>query len=898
MWEIFQQDLRHCLQNLNQMLITWKIEAPNTKAVAEIINQLQKLVAGGLLLQAEDLVGLVKKVQVFIEEHSLNQTLLTADEGDVLHRISIEFEKIANSEDAQQEYIASKEIFNVLLLSLEADLPSSALASIEEEVAVSQVEKQEVLQAPISNTKQSTNQSDSLNTIDIFDIFTKELQIGVNLLIDCVLKIEQGTVRISDYTEMMRCAHSLKGGARLAGLNHVVTLAHNLEDIFTKVQNGDHSFKSNDIDILMQLIDLFQPLSSVDTNNPDSGNAEALLAKSDQLFQVLLTNSGQEILETPTEESLLKAPAKEPEIVDQIVQSTFASSEEHLQNIISIVSDMKIDAQLSFQMMNEFRHLYRELSIFGHDFNSEKASTSGDELSFDAKEKLKNFRQTMQNCRHLFEKFDLFTVENKNKIAQLSSAALSCRMGPFEDSLVGISRLVRDLSKSQKKDVNLAIIGAKTPVDRNILKELGPVLIHLIQNAIDHGISLPQERLKQNKPAQASLKISAQHRSGHLIINVADDGNGIDLTNIRAKVVERKMVAKNTVNNLSDEELLSFIFLPQFTLKEEVTQVSGRGVGLDVVHNFITKFHGKLKVNNHYGQGVDFEFRLPVSMATLRCVIFRIEKEFYAVPVYQIEHVVSIDIESIYYIEGKAAFHALNTDVFLFNGKDTLGLDGAREGVPSTVIILKSAHNHFGFMVNEIIDELELVDRPLPPGLGKLKDVRTASALPDGTPILILDVEDLVTNIEKIRLSVTISEMDEQHNNAHKKKKILVVDDSLTIREVQRNMLEAQGYTVDVAVDGVDGWNHLRQNTYHLLITDIDMPRLNGWELLEKVKNHSVLNKLPVIIVSYKDNEGDFERGLQAGADSYISKGSFQDDSFIQTVNELLGYPSSHELSL
>lgn len=895
MWEVFQQDLRQCLQNLNQMLITWKIEAPNTKTVAEIINQLQKLVAGGLLLQAGDLVALVKKVQVFIEERSLNQMQLAVDDGDVLHRISIEFEKIANSEDPQQEYIASKEKINELSLSLDAHLSSVELLSNVQEVAVSQVEAQEIPQSATNNTQQPTNQTELLNTIDIVEIFNKELQIGINLLIDCVLKIEQGTVRISDYTEMMRCAHSLKGGARLAGLNHVVTLAHNLEDIFTQVQNGEHSFKSNDIDILMQLIDMFQPLSSVDINSLDSSKALELLAKSDQLFEVLLTNTGQEILATTTEEN----SEKDPEIVDQIAQSTFASSEEHLQNIISIVSDMKIDAQLSFEMMNEFRRLYRELSFFGHDFNSEdQASSSGDKLSLEGKEKLKHFRQTMQNCRHLFEKFDLFTVENKNKITQLSSAALSCRMGPFEDSLIGITRLVRDLSKSQNKEVNLSIMGAKTPVDRNILKELGPVLIHLIQNAIDHGISVPEERLKQNKAAQASLNISAQHRGGHLIINVADDGNGIDLTNIRTKVVERKMVAKDTVNNLSDEELLSFIFLPQFTLKEEVTQVSGRGVGLDVVHNFITKFHGKLKVNNHYGQGVDFEFRLPVSMATLRCVIFRIEKEFYAVPVNQIEHVVSIDIEKIYYIEGKAAFNALNTDVFLFNGKDTLGLDGTSEGVPSTVIILKSTSNHFGFMVNEIIDELELVDRPLPPGLGKLKDVRTASALPDGTPILILDVEDLVTNMEKLRLSVNVSELDEQYNSVSKKKKILVVDDSLTIREVQRNMLEAQGYIVDVAVDGVDGWNHLRQNTYHLLITDIDMPRLNGWELLEKVKNHTVLNNLPVIIVSYKDNEGDFERGLEAGADSYISKGSFQDDSFIQTVNELLGYPSSHEFSL
>ncbi|WP_413699455.1 response regulator [Psychromonas sp. KJ10-10] len=311
------------------------------------------------------------------------------------------------------------------------------------------------------------------------------------------------------------------------------------------------------------------------------------------------------------------------------------------------------------------------------------------------------------------------------------------------------------------------------------------------------------------------------------------------------------------------------------------------------MHNFITKFNGKLKVDNQFGKGVDFEFRLPLSMATLRCVILRIEQELYAIPVNRIEQVIPLSLDKVYYVEGKATFRLYDKDIYLFNGKNTLGLDGPDEESPSTLVLLKSERNYFGFMVNEIINELELVDRPLPQALGKLRDARTASALPDGRPIIILDAEDLVTNMEKMHLSTKISEHEEQKNSSNKQ--ILVVDDSLTIREVQRNMLEAHGYSVDVAVDGVDGWNHLRQNSYQLLITDIDMPRLNGWELLDKVKSHSVLSHLPVIIVSYKDNPGDFERGLQAGADSYISKGSFQDNSFIQTVNDLLGYSPSHE---
>ncbi|WP_413699454.1 hypothetical protein ACLKMH_18640 [Psychromonas sp. KJ10-10] len=272
-------------------------------------------------------------------------------------------------------------------------------------------------------------------------------------------------------------------------------------------------------------------------------------------------------------------PADIHEPTQEVVSTShFSGSEEYLQKIINIASDMKIDAQLSLEIMNDFRRLYRELSIFGNDLNESQqisafdkdTEDSFDEDAFSEKTELqKSFRQTMQHCNELFEKLDLSHVEHKNKVNQLSKSALNCRMGPFANCLTGLTRLVRDLSKKQHKSVNLNILGEKTPIDRDILEELSPVLIHLVQNSIDHGVAMPVQRLKQDKKEQATLTISAQDRSGYLIINVKDDGNGIDLDNIRKKIVERNMVAKETANKLSDEELLSFIFLPQFTLKKK-----------------------------------------------------------------------------------------------------------------------------------------------------------------------------------------------------------------------------------------------------------------------------------------------------------------------------------------
>ncbi|WP_413699453.1 Hpt domain-containing protein [Psychromonas sp. KJ10-10] len=238
--------------NLNYMAK----KAPEAKSVAEIINQLQKLVAGGLLLQANDLVSLVKKSQVFIEETFVTTSPLSEKDIDVLHQLSLIFDQLTKSENPQKEYQLAQQNINNLSETLTENLSESELEKNNE---VAHLTETSFSSASEKQTEQLSSEKDRAN-INIAEIFNKELQIGINLLIECVLKIEQGSARLNDYKEMMRCAHSLKGGARLAGLNNVVTLAHNLEDIFTKVQNGEHSFKSDDIDILMRLIDMSLPL--------------------------------------------------------------------------------------------------------------------------------------------------------------------------------------------------------------------------------------------------------------------------------------------------------------------------------------------------------------------------------------------------------------------------------------------------------------------------------------------------------------------------------------------------------------------------------------------------------------------------------------------------------------
>jgi len=884
MWQILQKDILQGVDEFDVSVADWATLPVNIASVAELNNKLQRLVSGAKLNKAGHFCELIKSVQNFLEGEAGKKTVLDGQTRQLLSNASEAMRELASADSPAEHYQNCLSRYQTLSEKLQpakpdkivADLPKPPFACDAEKTCEPAHEDTQIRSEPTSRGKPEAS--------SIVTIFLQEVEAKTYELIDGLLKVEKGKAGLKDYEEMMRNAHSLKGGAHLSGLDPVVTLTHELEDVFSAAQQGKRGFSSADIDALMQVVDLLPELAN-------SGQYAEQEAQTNELL-----NQGKDLLAKLS--SGTKSAINSPSETSDIIPNTSSASEtaatafkdENLQNIVRMVSDMKIDSQRLLDMSKSFNLLYKRFSHLGHQFSNQLDSQDGSTIDPDFTADFKqNFNEVIKSSRDLFDEYEQMSVNSANVLGNLSREALACRMGVFGDCLLGIPRLVRNLSKKQNKLIELVVEGSSTPVDKDIITPLIPVLTHLVQNAIDHGIESPKQRVDAGKNKQATLKLTAEHRSGYLNVRICDDGQGIDLATIKKKIVAEGMVTDVMVGRLSDDELLSFIFLPRFTLKQELTQVSGRGVGLDIVHSFIVQAQGKVKVQNQLGQGVQFEFRLPVSLATIRCVIVEVSNEIYALPVSQIDRVVQFDVNDVYYIEGRPVISHGGEDVYLFRADQQLGVSGDNIQAPEKLIVLKSPKGCFGFMVNDVKDEIELVDRPLHAGMGKLRDVRTASALPDGTPVLILDTEDLMTSMEKSLYEQSSSQWQAGSDTRADSKRVLVVDDSLTVREVERNMLMAGGYDVDVAVDGVDGWNHLRQDSYDLLVTDIDMPRMNGWELLEKVKGSANMESLPVIIVSYKDRAEDFERGLDSGADSYVTKGSFQDDSFMQTVQKLIG---------
>jgi two-component system sensor histidine kinase and response regulator WspE len=476
--------------------------------------------------------------------------------------------------------------------------------------------------------------------------------------------------------------------------------------------------------------------------------------------------------------------------------------------------------------------------------------------------------------------------------SRLYHEVIASRMRPFGDGVQGFPRMVRDIARQLGKKVAFKIRGETTDVDRDILEKLESPLNHVLRNALDHGLEEPPERSSAGKPETCQLEVEARHNAGMLVITVSDDGRGIDLDKIRNKVIQRNLADERIARELSDSELLEFLFLPAFSTAKGVTEVSGRGVGLDVVHSMVQSVGGSVRIQSQLGQGTTFQLELPITLSVIRAVLVKIADEPYAFPHNRIDRLVRLSRNDLHSLENRQYVAVDGRNVGIVLASQILEMDALPGDNDDLFAILFSHHSdQYGLVVDEFCGERDLVVRPLDPRLGKVPNINAAAILDDGSPVLIVDLDDMRRSIERKLHRGSIGRAGDRHDHEAKTpaKRILVVDDSITVREVQRQLLVNHGYEVEVAVDGREGWNTLSHGQFDLVITDIDMPRLNGIDLVRMIKNDPQLCTTPVVIVSYKDREEDRIRGMEAGADYYLTKSSFHDEMLLAAAQDLIG---------
>ena len=752
--------------------------------------------------------------------------------------------------------------------------------------------------------------------------------------------------------DLMRAAHSLKGAARIVNLSPAVRLAHGMEDCFVAAQKGLVRLEKEQIDLLLRGVDLLVTISRRDESNIADWEKE----NSTELTEVHLAlaspgkkkgASGE--LESkataPTQTSpSAKAekrkaktetsqPAEKPEVRSQKSDLSHQASApvrltaENLNRLLGLAGESLVESRWLRPFTEAMQRLKRMQSDLERTLEQLRTALAGDGATPSAESCVQAsrarvnelFAQTAAARAYLGERLqelDLFDRRSAHLSNRLYLEVLRARMRPFGDGARGFARMVRDVARSLGKQVRFELVGEQTQVDRDILDRLEAPLSHLLRNAVDHGCESAEARVAAGKPAEASVRLEARHSAGMLQIVVSDDGAGVDVARARAAVVEKKLATAELVEKMGEAEVLQFLFLPGFSLRDSVTEISGRGVGLDIVQNLVKQVRGSMRVSTQVGRGTRFVLQLPLTLSVLRTLLVEIGGEPYAIPLAQIVRTLKLGVRSekleassqlltpnsplhLSTIEGRLHFRLGEEQIGLVSAGLVLGIDARRENVSRewSVVVLGEGKARYGLIVDKFLGERELVVQPLDSRLGKVKDISAAATMEDGSPVLIVDVEDLVRSIEKLVAAGTMlngGRVDKPagggpSRSSAKRKRVLAVDDSLTVRELERKLLLSRNYDADVAVDGMEAWNLARSGEYDLVITDVDMPRMDGIELTSLIKADPQLKSLPVMIVSYKDRPEDRVRGLEAGADYYLTKGSFQDETWLAAVDDLIG---------
>ncbi|MEJ1225750.1 two-component system, chemotaxis family, sensor histidine kinase and response regulator WspE [Pseudomonas sp. NFACC09-4] len=745
---------------------------------------------------------------------------------------------------------------------------------------------------------------DQMRDASLLELFSLEAEAQVQVLSAGLLALERDPTQVEHLESCMRAAHSLKGAARIVGVDAGVSVAHVMEDCLVSAQEGRLRLSAEHIDALLQGTDLLTRIATPG-NSVGASDVEGYVA----LMARLLDPSGAPaaVSARPIEPMPVQLPELEPapapapmepapkgKRVSEGGERVLRVTAERLNSLLDLSSKSLVETQRLRPWLATMQRLKRQQGNGLRALEELNVHLKDHALSLQAQEALGDARRLLAETQQLLAQkvaeLDEFAWQASQRAQVLYDTALACRMRPFADVLSGQARMVRDLGRSLGKQVRLEIEGEKTQVDRDVLEKLEAPLTHLLRNAVDHGIESPDQRLLAGKPAEGLIRLRASHQAGLLVLQLSDDGAGVDLERVRRSVVERGLSPEHTAASLSEEELLAFLFLPGFSLRDRVTEVSGRGVGLDAVQHMVRQLRGAVVLEQTAGEGSRFHLEVPLTLSVVRSLVVEVGAEAYAFPLAHIERMCDLAPEDIVQVEGRQHFWHEGRHVGLVAASQLLNRPATRNsGQTLKVVVIRERETIYGVAVERIIGERTLVVLPLDERLGKVQDISAGALLDDGSVALIVDVEDLLRSVDKLLDTGRLERIARQDQAQAPRKRILVVDDSLTVRELQRKLLLGRGYDVAVAVDGMDGWNALRSEDFDLLITDIDMPRMDGIELVTLLRRDNRLQSLPVMVVSYKDREEDRRRGLDAGADYYLAKASFHDDALLDAVVELIG---------
>lgn len=725
-----------------------------------------------------------------------------------------------------------------------------------------------------------------------------------------LVELESNPEDLELLNRIFRVAHTVKGSSSFLNFDVLTKLTHHMEDVLNKARHGELKITPDIMDVVLESVDMMKAL--LRSIRERGNDVDAGVNISDICDRLTAINEGKDISSSKPKEEV-KEEAKESSAMDQepevdVNSLSEAEVEAEIERLLK-VRKAEDQARREKQKQNEQSEAPApkvETSAPKESKPQQKESNTPAQSSASAVEQTIRVEvKRLDNLMNLIGELVLgknrllkiyddveeryegekFLEELNQVVSQLSLvttdiqlAVMKTRMLPIAKVFNKFPRMVRDLSRELGKQIDLEISGEETELDKSIVEEIGDPLVHIIRNSCDHGIEDPKDRLAAGKPEKGVIELKAYNEGNHIVVEIVDDGKGIDALAVKMKALERGLITEREVDNMTDKEAFSLIFKPGFSMAKQVTNVSGRGVGMDVVKTNIEKLNGIIDIDSEVGRGTIMKLKIPLTLAIIQSLLVGSQEEFYAIPLASVKETVRVPVDDIYTIEGKNVLRLRDEVLSLVRLSDLFGVKQIFESGDQTyVVVINVADSKLGIIVDSLIGQEEIVIKSLGNYLQNIRGIAGGTIRGDGKVTLIVDVGMIMDMAKEIKIDIRAS-MESSAQMSKKEKpsdyKVLIVDDSKMDRTIMQKSLEPIGVTVLEATNGIEALNIVKSGDHSIdaMLIDIEMPRMDGYTLAGEIRKYSKYRNLPLIAVTSRTSKSDRLRGVEVGMTEYITK--------------------------
>ncbi len=752
-----------------------------------------------------------------------------------------------------------------------------------------------------------------------------------------LVELEHNPEDLDLLNRIFRVAHTIKGSSSFLNLNILTHLTHNMEDVLNRARKGEIKITPDIMDVVLRSIDLMKTLlvtirdTGSDTNNGKENEIEEAVKQLQAITSQNLEGAKEGTKEAPKEEvkkevkeeikeNKAKAPTAEslasdnPLADEPDLDYTNMSAEEVEAEIERLLNKrQEADKERRAQKKQEAKPKQEvtpktETPKAPKTETKTKAKADTEENKAPSIGVEQTVRVDVRRLDHLMnligelvlgknrliriygdveERYDgeKFLEELNQVVSSISAvttdlqlAVMKTRMQPVGKVFNKFPRMVRDLSRELGKSIELIIEGEETELDKSIVEEIGDPLIHIIRNSCDHGIEPLEERRRLNKPETGKVQLSAYNEGNHIVIKISDDGKGLDPVMLKEKAIEKGVISERDAEGMSDREAFNLIFKPGFSTAKVVSNVSGRGVGMDVVKTNIEKLNGIIEIDSEVGVGTTQKLKIPLTLAIIQALLVGVQEEYYAIPLSSVLETVRISQDEIYTVDGKSVLRLRDEVLSLVRLSDIFKVDAILESNSDVyVVIIGLADQKIGVIVDYLIGQEEVVIKSLGYYLKNTRGIAGATVRGDGKITLIVDVGAMMDMAKSIKVNITTL-MNESENTKSKNSPsdyvVLAIDDSSTDRAIIRKCLKPLGITLLEASNGLEGLEMLKNGdkTPDAILVDIEMPKMDGYTFASEVRKYNKFKNLPLIAVTSRVTKTDRMRGVESGMTEYITK--------------------------